>query len=1065
MKKIISYFIKYSVAVNLIILSIIVFGLIGFSRMKSSFFPLFDSEQVNVSVIYPGASPEEIVDGIILKIEDKIKGLEGIDRVTSVSRENSGTVTIELKTREEIEIRLDEIKSAIEQIPNFPIGMEPLIIAKQLNYSPAISFALSGKNTPVLMLKKIGRNIESDLRKLNNISQINITGYPDEEIEIALKETQLLAYGLSFEEVSNAVRRNNIIVTGGEVKTLKEDLLIRAKNRNYFAENLLNIVVRSKPDGTKILLREIAEVRDQFSESPSRIYYNNQRSVNFSILSTNSEDLIEAAETVLSYIETFNKKNSGVKLDLLEDNSKYVRERTEILLNNAVAGILLVLLFLSLFLNTRLAFWVAFGLPISFLGMFIFSPLLGITINIMSLFGLIVVIGILVDDGIVIAENIYNHYEKGKSPWQAALDGTLEVIPPIVSAIITTLLAFSIFFFLDSDIGKFFSEVSIIVILTLIISLVEALIILPAHIAHSKALTAKKDLKLNEKVKTFDVFNQLRIINKKAEQAMNWVRDNYFVPTLTFVINNRFFSFSVLLMMMFLTFASIGGGIIKVAFFPQIASTQVNIRLEMPKGTNDKITDSIITTIEDKAIIIGNNITNSENLSNPIIVNIVKEIGPGSSSASLKINLISQEERQISTKEVENKIREITGVIPGIERLVFDGGTNFGGSPVSLSLLGNNVKDLKAAKLELRSALSKISLLKDISDTDPAGVKEVRLELKPSAYALGLDLNSVMSQVRAAFFGSEVQRFQRDQDEIRVWIRYNKTDRNSLNDLSLMRILTPTGQRVPLIEIANYSIERGDVSINRLYNAREIQVNAGIIDPDETGNVVFKIQNEIVPDVLKRYPSVTALYEGQSRELGKLASSFKNAAPILFLLIYFTIAFTFRSYSQPLLLMVMIPFSLVGVAWGHYIHGFPLNILSLLGIIALIGIMVNDGLVLISKLNNYLREGMPFKEALINSGKSRFRAIFLTSITTVAGLAPLILEKSFNAQFLIPMAISIAYGIGFATILTLLVLPLFLSWSNSIKGNIQFLIKGERLVPESLERAVREINESKENKS
>ena len=516
-------------------------------------------------------------------------------------------------------------------------------------------------------------------------------------------------------------------------------------------------------------------------------------------------------------------------------------------------------------------------------------------------------------------------------------------------------------------------------------------------------------------------------------------------------------------MMMFLTIGSIGGGIIKVTLFPQIASSEVNVQLEMPKGTNDKITDSIISSIEYKVIQVGNMITKSENLSTPIIVNIEKQIGPGSSSASLKINLISQEKRDVSTKEVENRIREITGLIQGIERLSFDGRTNFGGSPVSVSLLGNNVAALKSAKMELRAALSNISLIKDISDTDPAGVKEVRLELKPKAYALGLNLNLVMGQVRTAFFGAEVQRFQREQDEIRVWVRYDKKDRNSLNDLSLMRILTPTGKRVPLNEIADYTIERGDVSINRLYNAREIQVNAGIKDPDEVGNVIFKIQNDIVPNILKRYPSVTALYEGQSRELSKLATSFKNAAPILFLLIYLTIAFTFRSYSQPVLLMSMIPFSLVGVAWGHYIHGFPLNALSLLGIIALIGIMVNDGLVLISKLNNYLREGMPFKEALINSGKSRFRAIFLTSITTVAELGPLILEKSFNAQFLIPMAISVAYGIAFATFLTLLVLPLFLSSSNSLKGSIQFLIKGERMAPESLERAVSEIHESKEN--
>lgn len=1054
MRKIIHYFIKYPVAVNIIVLAVGIFGVIGLFQMKSSFFPLLDSENITITAVYPGASPEEVEEGIILKIEDNLKGLEGVERVTSVSSENSGRITVELQRGEDINKRLDEVKNAVNQVPNFPTGMEPLIVSEQKQINNAISFALTGKEVSVKTLKSIARTIENELRAINGISQIAITGYPEEEIEIAVRENDLLQYNVTFNDVAIAVRNANLITTGGTIKTSEEDYLIRAKNKNYFANDLENIVVKADATGRKITLQDVATARDQFEETPNALFFNGDRAVRFNISTTNTEDIILAAEEIEKYIEVFNQKNEIVQLDVLSNQSTYVKDRTKLLLSNAVAGIILVLIFLSLFLNTRLAFWVAFGLPISFLGLFIFAPSIGITINVLSLFGLIVVIGILVDDGIVIAENIYNHYEKGKTPVQAALDGTIEVIPPILSAIVTTILAFSIFLFLDSRIGKFFGEVSVVVIITLAVSLIEALIILPAHLAHSKALQRKKEAKENEEVsKIKKIFKGLRQINAVAEKGMNFIRNRFYAPTLRFVLNNRLFSIAILFVFFILTIGSIGGGIIKVSLFPDIASTRISINLKMPQGTNVKYTDSIISMIEEKTWEVNKEITKDTTA----IVNIIKTVGSGTAVGSLIVNLVGEEYRpEFSAREISNMIRKQVGPVYGTESLSFGGGSGFGGSPISISLLGNNITELKAVKNEIKKALNNIDVLRDITDNDPEGIKEIQLELKDNAYLLGLNLNTVMTQIRNGFFGNQVQRLQRGQDEVKVWVRYDRSNRNSINDLDEMRITTPTGSKIPLREIANYSILRGEVAINRLEGAREIQVNSGIKDNDLTGEVLADVKANVVPAILSKYPTVSVLYEGQNREGEKLVNSFKNVGLIVLLLILITIGFTFRSYSQPFLLLIMIPFTLIGVAWGHYFHNFSLNALSLLGIIALIGITVNDGLVLISKLNSFLKEGLSFNTAIFEAGKSRFRAIFLTSLTTIAGLAPLIFETSRNAQFLIPMAISVAYGIAIATLLTLLILPLLLSFSNDVKVAAIWLSTGKKVSKRSVERAVKE---------
>ncbi|MCB4799341.1 efflux RND transporter permease subunit [Neotamlana laminarinivorans] len=1065
MKKIIQYFIRYHVAVNVFILAFIVFGIFGVLALKSSFFPLSDSKIINITITYPGASPLEIEEGIVLKIEDNLKGLEGVDRVTSVSKEDSGTITVEIEKGENIDFMLLEVKNAVDRVPSFPTGMEPLVVSKQEEVRETINFAVNGKNVPLKTLKQLARQVETDLRAIDGISQLEISGFPDEEIEIAVNETDLLAYNITFAEVASAVSSANILVTGGNVKTDAEEFLIRGNNKNYYGRELSNIVVKASADGKIVRLKDIAIIRDRFSETPNATYFNQDLAVNISITSTNSEDLISSATKVKEYIEGYNQKYDNIKIDVVSDRSIPLKQRTMLLVENAWQGILLVLIFLSLFLNTRLALWVAFGLPISFLGMFIFAAQFDVTINVLSLFGMIIVIGILVDDGIVIAENIYQHYEKGKSPVQAAIDGTLEVIPPVVSAIITTLLAFSLFFFLDSRIGENFAEVSVVVILTLVVSLVEALIILPAHLAHSKALKPPVEHENPSKIKKF--FSVMRGINKMGDRIMTYLRVRIYSPVLDFVLNYKMLALGIFVGLFIITIGALRGSVIGVTLFPRVASDAVTVELVMPTGTNEKITDSIISMIEEKSFIVNKELTEKylKGTNKELFENTIVTLS-SSSSATLRINLLPGEERpdEIKSFLVTNRLEELVGPVIGTERLIYGSGGNFGGNPVSVSLLSNNIEELKASKEALKSYLKSNPLLKDIGDNDPAGIKEIRLELKESAYLLGLNLQTVMAQVRSGFFGNQAQRFQRGQDEIKVWVRYDRTNRSSINDLDQMRIVTPNGERVTLKDIATYSIARGEVAINHLDGIREIQVYADLKDPATSAtDIIDEIKTTFIPELQSQYPTINASYEGQNREASKLVNSLKVAGPIILLLIYITIAFTFRSYSQPFLLLLLIPFCLTAVAWGHWLLGFQVNVLSLLGIIALIGIMVNDGLVLIGKFNGNLKEGMDFDTAISEAGKSRFRAIFLTSLTTMAGLAPLLIEKSRQAQFLKPMAIAISFGIGYATVLTLLVLPLFLSFSNSLKKNAKWLYTGKSVTKEEVERAIIEQNEAHED--
>ncbi len=1042
MRNFLSFFVKYPVTVNVLLFGALIFGAVAWNNLNSTFFPIIPERFIVINAVYPGASPSEVEEGVVQKIEENLKGISGIDRFTSTSSENTATITVEaLRSADSREV-LDDVENAVNQIPSFPVGLEPVTVYLRENLTLTITFALTGEGADLASLKAMAREMEDDLREIDGLSKIELLGFPEEELVIAVKENALRAYNLSFEQIGNAVAKANLDITGGSIKTEREELLIRARYKEYKPAELLDIVLKADEEGNVIHLSDVAAVKRQFADSPSKIEFNGKQAVELQLQNTDSEDILSSAEKVKDYIAKFNSQHTLLEASVVDNRADVLQQRKDLLLENGGIGIALVLILLSMFLNIRVAFWVAAGLPVAFFGMFILAHYFGATINVISLFGMIVVVGILVDDGIVVSENIYHQYEKGKSRVRAAIDGTLEVLPPVITAVLTTMVAFGSFFFIDGTAGDFFSEMAFIVIATLGVSLIEVLLILPSHLGHSKALS--HNYHKNRAERALDSF-------------MMTARDKYYRPTLRFFLNYKFLGLAIAVALFIITLGALAGKIIRVSYFPFIDRDNFEVSLKMPAGTREAITEDYLERIRAATFEVNEDFSDQMPDMADVIQDVELTLGPTPNQGKLNVILLSSELRGISSSVVVNALREATGPIYEAENLSFGTVSAFG-KPVSISLLGEDYQALSEVKEKLKNAMQRIPELRDVVDNDQEGVKEVRLKLKDKAYLLGFTPATVLSQVRNGFFGYEVQRLQIGEDELRVWVRYDEDERSSLYSLENMYIRDGQGGTYPLAEIADYTVERGPLNIYHIDGKREIKVEADLADPNGSApDVINRIRQEILPPILDKHPSVSPLYEGQNREAQKTISSARVTMPLVLLLIIGLVTFTFRSFSQAIVIILLIPFALIGVAWGHWLHGLPLSIFSFLGIIALIGVIVNDSLVLVSKMNGYLQEGMKFKDAVYEAGASRFRAILLTSATTVAGLAPLILEKSVQAQFLIPMAISLAYGIVMATFLTLLLLPLLLSYLNHGKVYGLWLWRGKKPPHEEVEPAIREL--------
>ncbi|MFK7808098.1 MAG: efflux RND transporter permease subunit [Saprospiraceae bacterium] len=1018
MRSIIKFFLVNDVAANLLMVFIFIMGGVGLLNLKTTFFPETPNKIINIQTIFPGASPEEMEEGVTDKIEENLVGIKGIDKTTSVSSENSANITVEAEEGVNMDELLQDVKNAVDRISSFPAAMEPPVIFKAEQLSDAYIFAISGE-VDLKTLKRFAQQIEDDLLDLDGISKIELTGFPEEEIEISFSEKDMRALDITFSEAVNAVAQTNLLATGGTIETKSEDLLIRAKNKNYYANEFRDIVVRSNPNGGKIRLAQIASVKDRWEDTPIRNYINGVPGVSIKVFNTLEEDMFNVSNKTQEYLATFKQEYPDINVTEIRDGKEYLNGRIEFIKENGAIGFLIVFVLLAMFLNIRLAFWVALAIPISFAGMFMSASLLGITINVISTFGMVVVIGILVDDGIVIAENIYQRYEKGAKPMEAALEGTMEVLPAVTSAIITTVIAFSLFFFIEGRLGDVFTQLAVVVIFTLVFSLIEGAFILPAHIAHSKAL---KEGNTNAVAEFFD-------------KIMDFLRHKFYGPILKFSMRFPLPTVAICVTGLLIVFGAFSGGFIKGTFFPFVQSDNFNVSLELPAGANEERVYNILDSIERVSWEVNEELKEEYfNGEKNVIEKIVKSVGPASYKGSLTFYLLSGEERpEVKNRMITNAIRKKLGSQDEAEKLIFGLGGIFG-DPVSISLVGADKREINEAINELKSELSKIDDLRDIQDNNVEGLKEIEIDLKPKAYNLGLTLGQIMQYIRQGFFGAEIQRLQRGSDEVKVWIRYGEEDRSSISDLANMRYRTPNGQAIPLGELVSFSTERGVININHLNGQREIRVTADVANEQvSVSDVNNDINTEILPKVLERYPSVSVSFEGQAKENKKGQDSIGRVAPLILTCMIFVIILTFSSVSQSLIVVALFPFGFIGVGLGHWLMGLPVSFLSVLGMIALIGILVNDGLVFIATFNGKIKEGLPFREALYDTGLSRFRPILLTTVTTVAGLLPLLLEDSVQAQFLIPMAISIAFGLMVSTFILLALIPALLVIASDIR--------------------------------
>ena len=1043
------------VTVNLVMIFIILAGIFTVMKMRREMFPQFSLDMIAVSVVYPGSSPEEVEEGICIKIEEEIQRIEGIERLISNAREGYGEVIAELETGVDVQKILDEIKAEVDRIETFPEEAEEPVVMEIINQDPTISVALYGEISEKRM-RQIAEKIRDDLleakmgaagaaggihdhiaailkrfrfKQPESITQIDLVGVRDHEISIEVSEEDLRRYGISFDQVVNAVRAGSIDLPGGKIKTEQGEILIRAKGQLYTGREFEQIPLIFLDDGTVVRLGQVARVIDGFEDLDIKTRFNGMPAVIVQVSRTSEQDIIEIANIARSYVKkNQDKLPPDLNIAIWGDISTMVESRIDLMLRNGVQGISLVFIALALFLNLRLAFWVAFGIPISFMAAFLVLSAFGQTINMISLFAFIMTLGILVDDAIIVGENVYSHYSRGKTPSAAVIDGLKEVGAPVVMAISTTVVAFSPLLFIAGIMGKFIAVMPMAVIIILIVSLGEALIILPSHLHHALTQSEKKSRRLT---------SWHERLQRKLEQGLQGLIKRVYSPAIEYVVKNRYFTFSIGLGVLIISLGIIAGGYVAFVFFPKGESDWIVAEIVYPLGTPFKVSEETIERLEEKSFELNSVFSDFSEQNGALVKNTFSIVGAiprrdwkppeyGGHVGQVWIEIVSSEIREgIATQAILNKWRDLIGEIPGVDRFTFatlEGGP--AGNPIEIQLSGQNFDQLEQAAAELKTEIATYPGTFDISDNFKPGKQEKKIRVREGSRSLGVTMRDLARQIRQAFYGEEALRIQRNRDDVKVMVRYANQERTSLSGIEEMRIRTHTGQEIPIEEVAEIVAGRAYSVVNRVDRKRTITVTSDI---DETiGNasvIVAEIKADFLPDLMARFPGLTYDFGGQEKRTSESLDSIKSGYMLAMMGIFLLLASQFRSYVQPLIIMMAIPFGLIGAIVGHLVMGIDFTIISIFGIVALSGIVVNDSLILIDFINRAVRNGVDLNQAVVESGKARFRPVLLTSVTTIAGLVPLLMERSFQAQFLIPMAVSICFGLLAATVLTLLYVP------------------------------------------
>lgn len=1021
---VIAWFARNNVAANLLMWLLIVGGLFGAASVQKQVFPSFEINVINVRVPYLGAAPQEVEEGVILKVEEAIKDLQGIKQITSSAVEGMGTVSIQVEDNYNVQDLLDEVKVQVDAIPSFPADTEKPVVYRQKIQQDVLWISVYG-DASERELKEFAKSLRDDIANLSGISSVQVVGARDYEISVELSEVDLQKYNLTFTDAVARLAQSSIDLPGGSIRTENGDILLRTKGQAYTGWDYAQIPLVINADGTRVTLGDVAYINDGFVENNQYALFDGKPAVSVRVQAVGDQNALEISEQVNLYLDEVKPGfPANITADTWGDSSFYLADRLNMMLENMFFGALLVFIVLSLFMKIKLAFWVIVGLPVCFLGTLLVMPMdmIGLSINMLSLFAFILVLGIVVDDAIIMGESAYSEIDKHGHSADNVIRGVKKVAMPATFGVLTTIAAFSPMLMVSGPFGIIWKTIGLVVIVCLVFSLIESKLILPAHLVHMNMKPYDPD-KANGFQRFRDIF---------SEGIKSFIENKY-APFLEKAIKNRYTTMSIFLAALILTVGLFGGGIVRFVFFPNIPSDFMFASVELEPGSSLAQRDAVLTELRQA---MGRMDEQLFEETGERVVNHAIAYDNGDLGGEIFVELTKGENRTMTDFEIHQRWRDELPEIPGVKSLNIGApGGPGGGSDLSFEFSSSDITALREISDQLKDKLRSYNGVTDINDTFSGGSEEIQLSLKPQADALGISLQQLGQQVRFGFYGAEVQRIQRDDEEIRVMVRYPKSERTSIEHLKNMRVRAPNGQEVPFDQVATFSLGQGFDSIIRVDGKRSVTITAkvdkALMDPQE---ITMDVIDSTMPDLLDRFPNVEFQLQGNSKEQADAMMGLLKGLLFALFAIYALLAIPLRSYSQPIIIMSVIPFGVVGAIIGHLVLGMAVSVLSICGIIALSGVVVNDSLIMVDFVNRARAEGHSLMKAAISAGTQRFRAIILTSLTTFMGLMPIVFEKSLQAQIVIPMAISLAFGILFATVITLLLVPSLYIILDDIKG-------------------------------
>ncbi len=1013
----IRFFAKHPTAANLLMIFFLVIGAVSLPTLRRETFPDFSKDKVQVSVVYPGATAEDVEDAVCRRIEDAIDGISYVKEVTAESRESMGSVTVEMQSGGDMAAFLTDIKTEVDAIGDFPDQAEDPVVKELNSTDHVVSIAVSGPMADT-DLKNYCEDLKDRLKQDAGVSLVTVSGFSERQIRIQIPADTLIQYGISLDDIAGVIARQSVDLPAGSIETSDRDILIRFTDERKTPRAFEDLVVHAGDSGAEIHLGEIASIRDRFELDEDKFLFDGRRAGLLEISKTKVEDTLTVYDAVQAFVDHEQEiVPSDVKLTLTQDMSSIVRDRLQLLVKNGLQGLLLVFLTMWLFFNIRLSFWVTMGLPVSFFGAFFLMPQIDYSLNMITMVGLLIALGLLMDDAIVLSENVASHLARGKSALSAVIDGVGEVKNGVIASFTTTICVFGPLAFLQGNMGKVLKVMPVVLIMVMAVSLIEAFWILPNHLAHS--LARHNPNKKGRFRRLFDGFIETlreKVLGRVVDTAVRW---RYLVVGTTAAV----FILSVGMM---------AAGHLKFKAFPDVDGDVIMGRILLPQGTPLEQTEALVTRLTDAIETVDEEFTPLQPDGRHLVENVSIQFNvnteaseSGAHVATVTVDLLSAEIRNALVDDVINRWRELAGSVPDVISLKF-GEMSIGpaGRPIDIRLRGHDLEQLKAASLELQAWLGQFEGVFDLSDDLRPGKPEISIRLREGVKGLDLDAQGVASQLRSAFYGRTASEIQVGGESYEIDVRLDDADRNSLADLALFHVTLPDGKQAPLGSVAEITESRGYARIASVDGMRTVTIQ-GDVDAriTNTSQIMTRLKHTLMPEFKHRYPDIRTSLEGESRESAETGSSLGRGFLIGLVGIFILLSFQFRSYIEPVVVMVAIPFAFIGVIWGHIIMGMDLSMPGMMGAVSLAGIVVNDSILLVEFIKIHVRNGIAVAEAARRASRERFRAVLLTSLTTIAGLLPLLSERSTQAQILIPLAVSIVFGLMASTVLVLIVIP------------------------------------------